>query len=220
MNKNDYKNLKSIFDKCNLNIKKILTKSFIKGVNISNDNKDTETFFQVRLGEKESKIFYFESNSLKSEQNFSFGTDIIIQDISKITSLKIDFIKMILNKIEFKPEILNDELIEKKYFDGYDYIKIKKKLVYEIAIARIEEIFDLILFKNSNFLYYNKTSKNIFLEVEDKSNFNRFREIYKETLLLNGIVNLNFIDNFSIENMLKSANQIVQFGWKKKPYHF
>ena len=216
MNKNDYKNLKSIFDKCNLNIKKILTKSFIKGVNISNDNKDTETFFQVRLGEKESKIFYFESNSLKSEQNFSFGTDIIIQDISKITSLKIDFIKMILNKIEFKPEISNDELIEKKYFDGYDYIKIKKKLVYEIALARIKEIFELILFKNTNFFYYNKISKNIFLEIESKSNFKCFKEIYKKTFLSNGTFNFNFIDNLSIENMLKSANQLVHFGWKKE----
>ena len=42
MNKNDYKG-KSIFDKCNLNIKKFY-QGFIKGVNISNDIKDTETF--------------------------------------------------------------------------------------------------------------------------------------------------------------------------------
>ena len=216
MNKNDYKNLKSIFDKCNLNVKKILTKSFIKGVNISNDNKNTETFFQIKLSEKESNIFYFESNSLKSEQNFNFGTDIIIQDISKITSLKIDFIKMILNKIDFKPEILNDEIIEKKYFDGYDYIKIKKKLVYEIALARIEEIFDLFLFKNTNFSYYKKFSKNIFLEIEGKSNFKLFKEVYKKTFLSNGIDNLNFINDLSSENMLKSANQLVHFGWKKE----
>ena len=123
---------------------------------------------------------------------------------------------MILNKIEFKPEILNDELIEKKYFDGYDYIKIKKKLVYEIAIARIEEIFDLILFKNSNFLYYNKTSKNIFLEIETNQTLIALRKFIRKHFYLNGIVNLNFIDNFSIENMLKSANQIVHFGWKKE----
>ena len=126
INKNDYKNLKNIFDRCNLNVKKILTKNFITGVNISNNHKNTDTFFQIKLGKKDTKIFYFESNSLKSEQNFKFGTDIIIKDISKITSLKVELVKMILNDIEFNPDNLNDELIDKKYFDGFDYIKIKK----------------------------------------------------------------------------------------------
>ena len=42
-----------------------------------------------------SKIFYFENNSLKFEQDFKFGTDIIIKDISKITSLKNDTVKKI-----------------------------------------------------------------------------------------------------------------------------
>ena len=34
---------------------------------------------------KNSKIFYFENNSLKFEQNFKFGMNICIKDISKIT---------------------------------------------------------------------------------------------------------------------------------------
>ena len=33
-----------------------------------------------------SQIFYFENDSLKFEQNFNFGSDLIINDISKITS--------------------------------------------------------------------------------------------------------------------------------------
>ena len=41
------------------------------------------------------KIFYFENNSLKFEQSFEFGSNIIISDISKITSLNIDIIKKI-----------------------------------------------------------------------------------------------------------------------------
>ena len=35
INKNDYKNLHNIFNKCNLKIKKIISKSFIEGANIS-----------------------------------------------------------------------------------------------------------------------------------------------------------------------------------------
>ena len=93
INTNDYKNLKNIFDHCNLKIKKILIKSFIKGASISENNKNIDNFFQVKMNRENFKIFYFENNSLKSEQQFNFGLDIIISDISKITSLKKDFVE-------------------------------------------------------------------------------------------------------------------------------
>ena len=81
INSNDHKNLKSIFDKSNLKIKKILIKSFINGVNIINNYNKSNTFFHIKINENDSKIFYFENNSLKFEQNFKFGNDIIIKDI-------------------------------------------------------------------------------------------------------------------------------------------
>ena len=77
INTNELKNLKIIFDKCNLKIKKILTKSFIKGVNISENYKNIDTFFRIKINDNNSKIFYFENNALKFEQNFKFGTEII-----------------------------------------------------------------------------------------------------------------------------------------------
>ena len=87
INSNDHKNLKSIFDKSNIKIKKILIKSFINGVNIINNYNKSDTFFHIKINKNDTKIFYFENNSLKFEQNFKFGNDIIIKDISKITSL-------------------------------------------------------------------------------------------------------------------------------------
>ena len=39
INNNDYQNLKNIFNKCNVRIKKILVKSFVEGANISNCNR-------------------------------------------------------------------------------------------------------------------------------------------------------------------------------------
>ena len=111
---NDYLNLKSIFDKCNLKIKKILIKSFIKGAFVNN-NKNCDTFFYIKIQEYNSKIFYFENNSLKYEQNFEFGSNIILKDISKITSLKIDVIKNILDKIVLTDEISENDLIEKEF---------------------------------------------------------------------------------------------------------
>ena len=46
---NDYKNLKNIFEKCNLKIKKILLKSFIKGTYLSDNNLNAETFYQIKI---------------------------------------------------------------------------------------------------------------------------------------------------------------------------
>ncbi len=128
INSNDHKNLKSIFDKSNLKIKKILIKSFINGVNIINNYNKSNTFFHIKINENDSKIFYFENNSLKFEQNFKFGNDIIIKDISKITSLNIDNIKIILDKIESFPSISEDDLVEQNFFKDSTYRKIKKKI--------------------------------------------------------------------------------------------
>ena len=163
INKNDYKNLKNLFANCNLKIKKILVKNFVKGANISQNYK-IETFFYLRIINLIQNIFYFENDSLKFEQNFSFGTDIIIKDISKITSLKDDTVIKILNEIEFKQDLSEDDLIEEKFFKEDNYIKIKKKLIYEIALARIIEILDIIVFKNINFKNNKKILKNFFLK--------------------------------------------------------
>ena len=124
-----------------------------KIINLENFDsfKNKETFFQIKISERNSKIFYFENNSLKFEQNFAFGTDIIINDISKVTSLKKDTVKIILNKIDLRNDISENEMIKKELFAGDVFRKIKEKLIYNIAIARIEEITELMLTKNVNF---------------------------------------------------------------------
>ena len=215
INKNDHKNLKTIFDKCNLKIKKILAKSFVKGANISDNNKNTESFFQIKINNNNSKIFFFENNALKFEQDFKFGIDIVIQDISKVTSLKINDVKEILNKEEFH-EILNNEIVEREFFKESNFIKIKKKLIFDIALARIKEIFELIIFNNVNFDQFNKISDVIFLEMNDKLRFKGLDKLLRTIFSKNGRYKLNLTESVSSESMLKTANKLVHFGWKKE----
>ena len=216
INRNDYKNLKNIFAKCNLSVNKILIKSFVKGSSISENNKNIETFFHIEIHENNVNISYFENYSLKFEQNFQFGSDIVIKDISKITSLKIDTIKKILKDIRIKKEeTLDNELINEKFFNNEIYRKIKKKLIYEIAYARIKEILDITILNNINFKHYNKFSNDIFLEIDHKCRYNFFEEIYKSVFLLNK-KNIISIDELSSKDILKSVNKIVHFGWKKE----
>ena len=216
INSNVLKNLKNIFDKCNLKIKKILLKSFVKGAYLSNNNLDTETFFQVEINPNTSKIFYFENNSLKFEQNFNFGFDIIIKDISKITSLKNDTVNNILCNTQFEDEILETSLVEKELFKNEIYRKIKKKLIYEIAKARIEEVVSIILFNNINFNHFKKTSKVLFFEFNSELKIDCIKNLYKTAFSQKDSLEIKFQEIFSIENTLKTANKISNFGWKKE----
>tara|TARA_B100000035_G_scaffold277987_2_gene256620 strand:+ start:333 stop:1529 length:1197 start_codon:yes stop_codon:yes gene_type:complete len=216
INSNDYQNLKNIFSKCNLKIKKILNKNFIKGAVVNNKNKGCDTFFYIKIENNNSKIFYFENNSLKFEQNFKFGSDIILKDISKITSLKTNNVKMILENTLLKRELAEDELVEKELFKDTDYIKIKKKLIYQIAFARIQEIFEIILYKNVNFKHYKKNSKVIFLEIDQNLQFKGLEEVYKTVFSMNSSLALNILENLPSESLLEMANELVHFGWKKE----
>ena len=216
INRNDYKNIKNVFTKSNLSINKILIKSFVKGSSISENNKNIKTFFHIEIHENNANISYFENHSLKLEQNFQFGSDIVIKDISKITSLKIETIKKILKYFKIiNKDTLDDGLIHKKFFNNEIYLNIKKKLIYEIAYAIIKEISDIIIFNNINFKHYNKFSNNIFLEIDHNCRYNFLEEIYKSVFSLNK-KNIISIDELSSKDILKSVNKIVHFGWKKE----
>ena len=216
INKNDYKNLKNIFDKCNLKIKKVLTKSFIDGAYFSRNDKNSGTFFIIKINSINSKIIYFENNALKFEQNFKFGTEIIIQDISKIISLKKSTVQKILNKIELNEKTIESEFIESELFVEDNYRKIKKKLIYEIALARINEISELMLFRNINLENFIKNPNTIFLEVDSKSNIKNFEVIFKKVFSINSRNDVNIVEKISAENLLETAYKVVHFGWKKE----
>ena len=216
INDNDYKNLNNIFNKCNLNIKKFFLKSFTEGTYLSSENSNLDTFYFIKLNEKNSQIFYFENNALKFEQSFNFGSDLILSDICKITSLKKDTIKIILKESNLNQNITSDELVEKKFFENDYYKKIKKKLILEIAIARIRELSQILLNKNINFSSFKKKDSLIFFKLRDMSNFQCLKDKYSLIFSNNNYFKIRFIDKISTEDLIKNTNQLVEFGWKKE----
>lgn len=216
IDKNNYRNLKNIFDKCNLKIKKIFFKSFIKCANISNSFKDYNTFFHLCLNNNDSKVLFLENNSLKSEQNFKFGIEIIIRDICKITSLKEEMIMSILQKEEFREGMPEDDYIDEEFFQSTNFRKIKKKLIYEIIFARVKELVELMLFENKNYEYYRKFSINLIIEINTRFKFKSLEDIIKKITKSKGKFNINFNCNFSDEIMLGTADKLVHFGWDKE----
>ena len=56
----DLKNIKQIFYKNNLNIKKILIKKFIEGTQLIEQNDNSETFFKIKINKDNSSIIFFD----------------------------------------------------------------------------------------------------------------------------------------------------------------
>ena len=54
-------------------------------------------------------------------------------------------------------------------------IKELKKLIQDISIARIKEIFEIMIFKNINLSYYYDNTKTIFIEIENELKEVRFK---------------------------------------------
>ena len=216
ININDNKNLINIFNNCNLKIKKIISKNFIKGANLINDNLNLDTFLIVEIGYQASQIIFFQNSSLKFIQEFKFGSDLVINDISKVIRLKIDNIKNILNNSDFSESDLNNKYVEEKFFSKNNYRKIKKKLLFNIANARIEEFSEIILFKNINIRNILSKKIPIFLNLKDKIDNDRLIENYKLIFSQNSKYEIKFLKNFSTDKLYMDANRIVQYGWRKE----
>ena len=216
INKNDYKNLENIFKQCNLKIKKILLESFVKGSLINDNNPKIDTFFYVQIEDKNSKIFYVENNAIKFEQKFNFGTEIIVNDICKITSLQRTLVKNIISENKNIYQISDKELLEEKYFINKQYREIKKILIAKIAKARIDELTDKFYLKNINFKKFLETTNVIFIEINDQQHLSCFNHAYEKSFAFKNKYEVRIVKKPEIKQIINKADNIAQFGWKSE----
>jgi len=216
INENDHKNLENVFKECNLKIKKLLLESFVKGSLINNLNPGIDTFFYVQMNDKKSKLFYTENNSIKYEQKFNFGTEIILNDICKITSLSNDEVKNIISENKNISNITDTDLLEEKFFKNTQYRKIKKKLIVDISEARIKEISEIIYKKNINIANSLNKKKVIFIEITDKKISECFHKIFIECFTYNELIKCRVFEKPSLSAMISTACKITQYGWIKE----
>ena len=177
---NDLKNIKQIFYQNNLSVKKVLIKDFIEGVQLVNQNDNVETFFKVKINKDSSHVSFFDKASFRYAEYFNFGTKIIFKDIAKVCSIDQEMIDRIFSDESYRNRNFKDnELIEEKYFIKEHYRKIRKKLILDIANARIDEIADVMLNKNINMNFFKKDNIKIYITIEDKLILDNFKENFK-----------------------------------------
>ena len=214
INNNDYRNLKNLINNCNLNIKKAISKNFLENIYFIKEY-DINSFFNISINENNSNIVFFKNSSLKFFQSFNFGTDIIVNDISKVLAIEKEKIKKLLISTDFKNIKSGKDLIEKEYFDQ-NFRKIKKKMVLDIAQARIQEICEVIFTKNINIDNFLKEQKLIILQINDETNFQFFKESFEGFFSNHEQFELKIANKFENKFFFKNAGELVQFGWKKE----
>ena len=213
---NDLKNLNQIFHKSNLEVKKIILKSFNEGTQlIKKDN--IQTFFKLKLNVDNAEIIFFENSSFRYSETFDFGTNIILADISKVCFIDNQIIINILTNEIFKINNFDEnEYLEEKYFTDGNYRKIKKKLILDIAQARINEIIQIIFNKNINIKTFKEKNYKVYFMIQDKIIRNSFEKIFKSSLLVTGNSEPSLIKDFAIDSSIINASNLSIYGWKKE----
>ena len=220
IDKNDFKNLENIFSRCNLRIKKLISKSFLNGIHLINGNLSLNTFFKVEINRKTSKLIFFDNHTLKFIQDFKFGTDLIFRDISKITKLNLNVVEKILNHPKFLKNNIKEPFLDKELFENNNFRKIHKKLIFDIAEARIQEFAEIFLYKNINLKNFLKKKSLIFLGINDYQKIKCFEESFLTYFSNKKVFEVNLIDKLPLEEACGNINSFVQFGWKSEAVPF
>jgi len=214
---NDLKNIQKLFNKNNLNIKKIILKSFGEGAQLINHNKDIETFLKIKISEDILCIHFFENASFRYSEYFNFGTNIIFRDIEKICSLENETIRRFLsNSFLDKKSFNENEILEDNYFTKGSFRKIRKKLILDIANARINEIVDIIFNKNINIKSLKRNKFKIYLTIKDKQILENFKESFKSYFLKNSNFEIYLINDSKTDESIINFFNLSIYGWKKE----
>ena len=89
-------------------------------------------------------------------------------------------------------------------------------MIFEIALARIQEISQIMLTKNINVGHYQKNCNKLFLEITSELKTESLINIFKNSFFEDSKIEVKILNNLTSEDMLKAANEVVHFGWKKE----
>ena len=218
VNHNILKNIKLTFNNCGINIDRIILKPFVEGINFKTKEKKKKNFTIISFENKRINVSLFKNKSYVFTQDFDFGINLIIKDISKLCSLKIEEVEFFLKQISLQSILENDEetYLDRKFFSSSPYRKIKYQLILEIISARFDELIEICYQKNSNLNYFKQNSDAIYIIIEK---FEYFENI-QFALEKNKLIGSNYIFGKGIDDSLliglNGAAELIGKGWEKE----
>ena len=215
--KNILRNIKTVFNNCELKIEKIILKSFAEGIHLLSNNLLEKNFTIFRLEKKRINISLFKNKSYVFTEEFNFGFDLIIKDISKLCSLKAEEVENFMKQIELRSILKNNDLpyLEKKYFYISPYRKIKHQLILDIITARIEELFEICYKRNTNIKNLKKNDK-IYVYVESSEYYNNIQFVFENSKLTVLECIFNNDTEKSLLTGVNGACELIGKGWEKE----
>jgi len=217
VNKNILKNIKTVFNNCGLNIEKIILNSFVQGINLLSRNQSDKNFTILKLEKDRINISLFKNKSFVFTEDFNFGFNLILKDISKLCSLKIEEVKKFMKEIELKNIIENndDSELEKKYFYISPYRKIKHRFILDIMTARLEELFEVCYKKNTNIKNLRNNDK-IYVYIYPSEYFKNIQYILEKSKITTSECIYNNSTDQNMLSALTGACELIGKGWEKE----
>jgi cell division protein FtsA len=217
VNKNILKNIKTVFNNCGLNIEKIILNSFVQGINLLSRNQLDKNFTILKLEKDRINISLFKNKSFVFTEDFNFGFNLILKDISKLCSLKIEEVKKFMKEIELKNIIENndDSELEKKYFYISPYRKIKHRFILDIMTARLEELFEVCYKKNTNIKNLRNNDK-IYVYIYPSEYFKNIQYILEKSKITTSECIYNNSTDQNMLSALTGACELIGKGWEKE----
>ena len=217
INKNILKNIKSVFNNCGLSIEKIILKPFAEGIYHLSNNRSDKNFIILRLEKNRINVSLFKNKSYVFVEDFNFGFNLIVKDISKLCSLKVEEVEKFMKKIELKKvlENNNETYLQEEYFYISPYRKIKYQLILDIITARMEELFEICCKKNINIKNLMSNCKT-YIYIESCEYHGNIQYVIENSKL----TTVECIFNSETEqNLLASVNgacELIGKGWEKE----
>ena len=216
--KNILKNIKLVFSNCGINIDRLILKPFVEGINFLLKYKNHKNFTVLTIEGKNINISIFKNKSYMLTQDFDFGADLIIKDISKLCSLKINEVEFFLNEINLNSEIEIDvnSCLNENFFSTSPYRKIKHQLILDIITARLDELVEICYENNKNLDYFRKSNNAIYVIISKDEHLKNIQFALQKNRLIDAkfIFGQNIDDNLLFS--LNGAAELIGRGWEKE----
>jgi len=215
--KNNLRNINQIFLDCDIEIERLISKTFALGVELFNPRELQSGVVSINLESKKISLGLFKNLALVHSITFPVGINHITNDISKVCSLNLEESLAIRNNTDFSfknNQNLFDEnnLLKKSFFVDSKFRKISKDLIFKIIKARTDEIFEMM--KNQLKLSaFNFNSGINFFLIGEGSNLINIQEFCQNFFNLNTIIGRkdDLEKNFSA---CQGGIKIIKEGWE------
>ena len=215
--KNNINNITSLFGSADLKIDRIISKSFVCGIDLLNKKKETQNFFIVNFDKEVSTISVFEDASMIILNTFPFGTNSIFRDINQLCSMKRKEIRNVIKELNLSVNKLQkNNYIDKKFFRDSKFTKLSTNHLKEIINARINEMVNYVYNNNKNLNSMDGKIHNSYIFFEDEDIFHFLGKLFVNSInkdIVRSKVELGILNNFSA---LNGAAELIFKGWHRE----